>query len=149
MPCESVWNAIDKLSIISKSDPFGKIKQDFFKIVAVSILLYRYTMRTLIKLIEKKLVNYTIMSCVVLNKSRKKHPSKKVAVQPTVSYRTSHESMMHKTWGTTGKARMNWLATFSYRFLHMDMPMSTNQQRLTSTLYRFKMQLRKSTRSKW
>ena len=32
------WNAIDRLSIILKSDPSDKIKWDFFQVIAVSIL---------------------------------------------------------------------------------------------------------------
>ena len=37
------WIAIDRLSIIWKSDLFDKIKWDFFQDAAVSILLYGYT----------------------------------------------------------------------------------------------------------
>ena len=33
------WNAIDRLSIIWKSDLFDEMKQDFFESLAVSILL--------------------------------------------------------------------------------------------------------------
>ena len=43
------WTAIDRLSIIQKSDLSDKIKQNCFQVVAASILLYRYTTLTLIK----------------------------------------------------------------------------------------------------
>ena len=36
------WVAIDRLSMIWKSDLFDKIKQDFFQAMAVSILFYGY-----------------------------------------------------------------------------------------------------------
>ena len=38
-----VWNVIEKLLVIWKSDHSDKIKWDFFQAVAVSILLYRCT----------------------------------------------------------------------------------------------------------
>ena len=37
------------------------------------------------------------------------------------------------TQDTAGKARMNSLTTFSYGFLHMDVPMLAGQQRVTSS----------------
>ena len=43
---------IDWPSIIWKSDLSDKIKRNFIQIVAVSILLYRCTIRTLTKRIE-------------------------------------------------------------------------------------------------
>ena len=38
-----MWTATYKLSIISKSVLADEIKRDFFKVVAVSVLLYGYT----------------------------------------------------------------------------------------------------------
>ena len=56
------WTAIDKLSIIWKSDLTDKIKCSFFQAAVVSILLYRFTTWTLTKQLEKKLDgNYTRM----------------------------------------------------------------------------------------
>ena len=67
-----MWNAIDRLSILWKSDFTNKIKQDFSY-----ILLYGRTTRMLAKCIEKKLDrNCTRILCAVLNKSWKKHPTK-------------------------------------------------------------------------
>ena len=49
------WTAINRLSIIWKSDLSNKIKHNFFQTAAVSILLYGCTTWTLTKHIEKKL----------------------------------------------------------------------------------------------
>ena len=64
------WPAIDKLSIIWKSDLIDKMKRSFFQAAAVSILLYGCTTWTLIKRLEKKRAgNYTRMLRAILNKS--------------------------------------------------------------------------------
>ena len=56
------WTAIDRLSIIWKSDLTDKMKRSFFQAAAVSILLYGCTTWTLTKRLEKKLDgNYTRM----------------------------------------------------------------------------------------
>ena len=49
------WTAIDKLSIIWKSDLTDKMKRSFFQPAVVSILLYGCTTWTLTKQLEKKL----------------------------------------------------------------------------------------------
>ena len=67
------WNLID----MWKFNFSDEIKQDFFQVVAVSILLCRCTIWTQRKYMEKKLGgNYTRMLHVVLNKSWKQHPTK-------------------------------------------------------------------------
>ena len=54
------WTAIDRLSIICKSDLTDKMKRSFFQAAVVSILLYGCTTWTLTKRLEKKLDgNYT------------------------------------------------------------------------------------------
>ena len=69
------WTAIDRLSIIWKSDLTDKMKRSFFQAVVVSILLYGCTTWTLTKRLEKKLDgNYTRMLRAVLNKSWRQHP---------------------------------------------------------------------------
>ena len=47
------WTAIDRLSIIWKSDLTDKMKRSFFQAAVVSILLYGCTTRTLIKRLKK------------------------------------------------------------------------------------------------
>ena len=56
------WTAIDRISIIWKSDLTDKIKRSFLQAAVVSILLYGCTTWTLLKQLEKKLDgNYTRM----------------------------------------------------------------------------------------
>ena len=71
------WTAIDRLSIIWKSDLTDKMKRSFFQAAVVSILLYGCTTWTLTKRLEKKLDgNYTRMLSAVLNKSWRQHPTR-------------------------------------------------------------------------
>ena len=71
------WTAIDKLSIIWKSDLSDKTKRSFFQAAVVSILLYGCTTWTLAKHLEKKLDgNYTRMLRTILNKFWKQHPTR-------------------------------------------------------------------------
>ena len=69
--------AIDRLSVIWKSDLTDKMKRSFFQAAVVSILLYGCTTWTLTKRPAKKLDgNYTKMLRATLNKSWKQHPTK-------------------------------------------------------------------------
>ena len=69
--------AIDKLSVIWKSDLTDIMKRSFFQAVVVSILLYGCTTSTLTKRMEKKLdSNYRRMLRAILNKSWRQHPTK-------------------------------------------------------------------------
>ena len=71
------WTAIDKLSIIWKSDLTDKMKRSFFQALHVSIFLCGCPTWTLTKRLEKKLDgNYTRMSRAILNKSRQQHPTR-------------------------------------------------------------------------
>ena len=71
------WAAIDRLSIIWKSDLTDKMKRSFFQAAVVSILLYGCTTWTLTKRLEKKLDgNYTRMLRAILNKSRRRYPTR-------------------------------------------------------------------------
>ena len=71
------WTAIDRLSIIWKSDLTNKMKRSFFQAAVVLILLYGCTTWTLTKRLEKKLDgNYTRMLRAILNKSWRQHPTR-------------------------------------------------------------------------
>ena len=71
------WTAIDRLSIIWKSDLTDKKKRSFFHVAIVSILLYGCTTWTLTKQLKKKLDgNYTIMLRAILNRSWGQHPTR-------------------------------------------------------------------------
>ena len=95
------WTAIDRLSIILKSDLSDKIKQGFCQAVAVPILLYGCTTWTLTKRVEKKLNrNYTRLLRAILYKSWKQHPLETIAVQPLTSHLKNHPNQTNKTCGT-------------------------------------------------
>ena len=105
------WTAIDRLSIIWKSDLTDKMKRSFFQTAVVSILLYGCTTWTLTKRLEKKLddnykqywtspgdntpqgTNYTATSSPI---------TKTIQVR-----RTRHED-------TAGEARTNSSVMYSY-----------------------------------
>ena len=71
------WTAIDRLSIIWKSDLTDKMKCSFFQAAVVSILLYGCTTWTLTKWLKKKLDgNYTRMLWAIMNKSCRQHPTR-------------------------------------------------------------------------
>ena len=71
------WIAIDRLSIIWKSDLTDKMKRSFFQAAVVSILLYGCATWTLTKRVEKKLGgNYTRILWAILNKSWWQHPTR-------------------------------------------------------------------------
>ena len=71
------WTAIDRLSIIWKSDLTDKMKRSFFQAAVVSILLYGCTTWTLTKRLERKIDgNYTRMLRAVLNKPWRQHPTR-------------------------------------------------------------------------
>ena len=71
------WTAIDRLSIIWKSDLTDKMKRSFFQAAVISILLYGCTIWMLTKRLEKKLDgNYTRMLRAILNKSWRQHPTR-------------------------------------------------------------------------
>ena len=71
------WTAIDRLSIIWKSDLTDKMKRSFFQAAVVSILLYGCTIWTLTKELKKKLDgNYTRMLWAILKKSWLQHPTR-------------------------------------------------------------------------
>ena len=71
------WTAINRLSIIWKSDLTDKMKLIFFQAAVVSILLYGCTTWALTKRMEKKLDgNYTRMLRAIFNKSWQQHPTR-------------------------------------------------------------------------
>ena len=70
------WTAIDRLSIIWKSDLSDKMKCSFFQAAFVSILLYGCTTWTLTKRVEKLDRNYTRMLRAILKKSWRQHPTR-------------------------------------------------------------------------
>ena len=73
----TAWTAINRLSVIWKSDLTNKMKRSFFHAAVVSIMLYGCTTWSLTKRMEKKLDgNYTRMLRAILNKSWRQRPTK-------------------------------------------------------------------------
>ena len=71
------WIAIDRLSIIWKSDLTDKMKRSLFQAAVVSILLHGCTTWTLTKRLEKKVNgNCTRTLRAILNKSWWQHPTR-------------------------------------------------------------------------
>ena len=77
MQLTKAWTAIDRLSIIWRSDLTDKMKCSFFQKAVVLILLYGCTTWTLTKQLKKKPdSNYTRMLRAILNKSWRQHPTR-------------------------------------------------------------------------
>ena len=73
----NTWTAIDRLSVIWKSNLTDKIKRSFFQAAVESILLYGCNTWTLTKHMEKKVDNnYTKMPRAILNNSWRQHTTK-------------------------------------------------------------------------
>ena len=95
------WTAIDRLSIIWKSDLTDKMKRSFFQAAVVLILLYGCTAWTLTKRLEKKLDgNYTRMLRAVLNKSWWQHPTRHQLYGHLPPHHENYTSKMNQTRGT-------------------------------------------------
>ena len=95
------WTAIDRLSIIWKSNLTDKMKRNFFQAAVVSILLYGCTTWTLTKRLEKKLDgNYTRMLRAILNKSWQQHPHKAPTIRSPTTYHENYTSLTNQTCRT-------------------------------------------------
>ena len=114
------WTAIDKLSIIGKSDLTNKMKRSFFKTWVVSILLYGCTTWMLTKRLEKKLDgNYTRMLRAILNKSWREHPTKHQLyghlppISKTIQVRqTRHGGYCWRSRGELISDELQWTPTY-------------------------------------
>ena len=99
------WTAIDRLSIIRKSDLIDKTKRSFYQTAVVSILLYECTTWMLTKRLEKKLDgNYTRMLRAILNESWRQHPTRHQIYghHPSRKLSKLDESDMQDTAGDAG-----------------------------------------------
>ena len=124
------WTAINRLSIIWKSDLSNKMKHNFFQAAVMSILRYRCTTWTLTKHIEKKLDgNFPRMLRAILNIAWKRHPTKQQLYGhlPLSSKTAQIRQMRHVGHCQRSKDK---LMTFSYGPLHIDMQVLADQQEL-------------------
>ena len=113
------WTAINRLSIIWKSDLTDKMKRSFFQAAVTSILLYGCTTWTLTKQLEKKLDgNYTRMLRAILNKSWRQHPTRHQLyghlppITKTIQVRrTSHAGHCWRSWDELIREVLLWTPT--------------------------------------
>ena len=114
------WTAIDKLSIVWKSDLTDKMKRSFFQAAVVSILLYGCTTWTLTKRLKKKLDgNYTRMLRAILNESWRQHPTKHQLygqlppITKTIQVRqTRHAGHCWRSWDELINDVLLWTPTY-------------------------------------
>ena len=86
------WTAIDRLSIIWKSNLTDKMKRSFFQAAVVLILLYGCTTWTLTKRLEKKLDgNYTRMLRAITKSHR----------EQVLDYREDEELSWYPSWSNS------------------------------------------------
>ena len=83
------WTAINRVSVIWKSDLTDKIKRSFFQAVIVSILLYGCTTWTLTKHMEKKLHKNAASN---IEKVLEAVPNKAAAVRPPTTHHENYSS---------------------------------------------------------
>ena len=130
------WTAIDRLSILWKSDLTDKMKRSFFQAVVVSILLYGCTTWMLPKRLKKKLDgNYTRMLRAILNKSWWQHPTKHQLYGhclPSQKLSNLDEPDMQDT---AGEARTNSSVMYSYGPPHMAKQKQDDQLEHTYSSY--------------
>ena len=114
------WTAINRLSIIWKSDLTDKMKRSFSQAAVVSILLYGCTTWTLKKRLEKKLDgNYTRMLREILNKSWRQHPTRHQLyghLHPPITKTIQVRRTRHA--GHSGEAGTSSYVMYSYRPPH-------------------------------
>ena len=136
------WTAIDRLSIIWKSDLTDKMKRSFFQAAVVSILLYGCTTWTLTKRLERKLDgNYTRMLRAVLNKSWRQHPTRLQLYGHLPPHHENYTSQTNQTRGTLlekqGRAHKRCTPVDPHIWMCKSRTTSTNLH--TATMWRHRM----------
>ena len=100
------WTAIDRLSIIWKSDLTDEMKRSFFQAAVVSLLLYGCTTWTLTKRLEKKLDgNYTRMLRAILKSPGDNTPRDANCTATCLPSRKLYRSDEPDTPDTAGEAK--------------------------------------------
>ena len=114
------WAAIDRFSIIWKSDLTDEMKRSFFQAALISILLYGCTTWTLTKRQKKKLDgNYTRMLWAILNKSWRQHPTRHQLFAHQPPSRKLYKLEEPDKQDTAGEARTSSSVMYSYGPPHM------------------------------
>ena len=108
------WTAIDRLSIIWKSDLTDKMKRSFFQAAVVSILLYGCTTWTLTKRLKKKLDgNHTRMLRANWTSPGGNTPQDTSCTATCLPSRKLYKLDEPDTQGTAGEARTNSSVMYS------------------------------------
>ena len=95
------WTAIDRLSIIWKSDLTDKMKRSFFQAAVVSILLYGCTTWTLTKQLERKLDgNYTRMFESSIEQVLATTPHETPTIRTLAPHHENYTNSTNQTRGT-------------------------------------------------
>ena len=106
------WTAINRQSIIWKSDLTDKMKRSFFQAAVVSILLYGCTTCTLTKRLEKKLDgNYTKMQKEQSWTSPGATPHKTQTIRPPASDHENYPSYTNQTCSVISDVLL-WTPTY-------------------------------------
>ena len=116
------WTAIDRLSVIWKSDLTNKMKLSFFQAAVILILLYGCNTWTLTKSIDKKLDgNYTRMLQAMLNKSWRQHSTKQQLyghlppIMKTIQVRqTRHVGHCWRSWDELISDILLWIPSHGW-----------------------------------
>ena len=125
------WTAIDRLSIIWKSNLTYKMKRSFFQATVVSILLYGCTTWTLTKRLEKKLDgNYTRMLRAILNRSWQQHPTRKQPYGhlPPITKTIQARRTRHLNYNGTLREKSSMINTYGRCLLFLTNPGKNNSQ---------------------
>ena len=95
------WSAINRLSIIWKSDQTDKMKRSFFQAAVVSILLYGFTTWTLTKRLKKKTRRQLLKNTSSnLEQVQAATLHKTPTVRPPASYHENYLSLTNPTCRT-------------------------------------------------
>ena len=114
------WTAIDRLSIIWRSDLTDKMKCSFFQAAVMSILLYGCTTWTLKKPLKKKLdSDYTRMMRAILNKSWWQHPTRNQLYGHLAPITKTIQTRQTRHAGHCWRSRDELLSNYSYEPPHM------------------------------
>ena len=115
------WIAIDRLSIIWKSNLANETKQEFFQAVAMSVLLYSCMEKKLEENLHK---NATCCFEQILDAKAQKT----VAASSLTSHVTNHPSQVNKTWCgllKKSKEKLMWHSLMNfYTWTHLCWPTS-------------------------
>ena len=123
------WTAIDRLSIIWKSDLTDKMKRSFFQAAVVSILLYGCTTWTLTKRLEKKLDgNYTRILRAILNNSWRQHPRRHQLYGHLPPITKTIQVRRNRYAGHCWRSRDKYIVMYSYGPPHMAGQKQDDQQ---------------------